>query len=152
MNPLTPTPNSRDSNALLPNSTPAKSRLKITDYSIELILGYVLRSGVILSAAIVLTGATIFIVRHGHAPANYRIFRGEPSDYRTIPGVIRNAIRGRGRGLMQLGLLVLIATPIARVVFSVAGFVLERDRLYVAFTLIVLTVLLYSLLGSGLTL
>jgi uncharacterized membrane protein len=152
MNAPTPTQNSRDSNSLSPNSATGKPKLKITDYSIELILGYVLRTGVILSAAIVLTGATIFIVRHGHAPANYRIFRGEPSDYRTIPGVIRNAIRGRGRGLMQLGLLVLIATPIARVVFSVAGFVLERDRLYVAFTLIVLTVLLYSLLGSGLTL
>jgi uncharacterized membrane protein len=151
MNAPKPAPNTIGLNPSHSNPPPGKSELKITDYSIEVILGYVLRIGVILSAAIVLTGATIFIIRHGHDPANYRIFRGEPSDYRTIPGVVRNALRGRGRGLIQLGLLVLIATPIARVVFSVAGFVLERDRLYVAFTLIVLTVLLYSLLGSGLT-
>jgi uncharacterized membrane protein len=150
MNAPTHAPSTNRPNSLHPNPALGKSELKITDYSIEVILGYVLRAGVILSAAIVLTGATIFIIRHGHDPANYRIFRGEPSDYRTIPGVVRNALRGRGRGLIQLGLLVLIATPIARVVFSVAGFVLERDRLYVVFTLIVLTVLLYSLLGSGL--
>ena len=151
MNAPTPGPNSPGSNSSSPKSSHSRARLQVTDYSIEVMLGYVLRAGVILSAAIVLTGASVFIVRHAHDPANYRIFRGEPSDYRTIPGVIRNASRGRGRGLIQLGLLFLIATPIARVVFSVAGFILERDRLYVTFTLIVLAVLLYSLLGSGLT-
>jgi uncharacterized membrane protein len=59
-------------------------------------------------------------------------------------------MNGRGRGLIQLGLLFLIATPIARVGFSIVGFALERDRMYVIFTLIVLAILLYSLLGSGL--
>ena len=58
-------------------------------------------------------------------------------------------MNGRGRGVIQLGLLLLIATPIARVAFSVVGFALERDRMYVVFTLIVLAILLYSLLGSG---
>jgi uncharacterized membrane protein len=51
--------------------------------------------------------------------------------------------------LIQLGLLLLIATPIVRVAFSMVGFAIERDRMYVAFTLIVLAILLYSLLGSG---
>jgi uncharacterized membrane protein len=58
-------------------------------------------------------------------------------------------MNGRGRGLIQLGLLFLIATPIARVAFSIVGFAIERDRMYVVFTLIVLAILLYSLLGSG---
>jgi uncharacterized membrane protein len=58
-------------------------------------------------------------------------------------------MNGRGRGLIQLGLLLLIATPIARVAFSIVGFAIERDRLYVVFTLIVLAILLFSLLGSG---
>ena len=58
---------------------------------------------------------------------------------------------GRGRGWIQLGLLVLIATPIARVAFCIVAFALEHDRLYVLFTVIVLIVLLYSLIGSGLT-
>ena len=121
------------------------------DRRIEVILGNLLRTGVLLSAAVVLLGASIYLSRHAHDPADYRVFRGEPSEYRTIRGVIQSLIvgRGRGQGLIQLGLLLLIATPIARVAFSVVGFVIERDRLYVIFTLIVLAVLLYSFLGSG---
>jgi uncharacterized membrane protein len=122
------------------------------DRRIEVILGNLLRIGVLVSAAVVLLGASIYLSRHAHEPADYRVFRGEPSEYRTISGVIQSVIvgRGRGQGLIQLGLLLLIATPIARVAFSVVGFAIERDHLYVAFTLIVLAVLLYSLLGSGL--
>jgi len=119
------------------------------DRRIEIILGNLLRTGVLISAAVVLSGACVYLSRHAHEPADYRVFRGEPSEYRTIRGVIQIVMNGRGRGLIQLGLLLLIATPIARVAFSVAGFAIERDRLYVAFTLIVLTILLYSLLGSG---
>jgi uncharacterized membrane protein len=115
----------------------------------ELILGNLLRSGVLLSAAVVLAGACVYLSRHAHEPADYRIFRGEPSEYRTIPGVIHSVINGRGRGLIQLGLLFLIATPIARVAFSIAGFAVERDWMYVGFTVIVLVILLYSFLGSG---
>jgi len=120
------------------------------DRRIEVILGNLLRAGVLISAAVVLWGACIYLFRHAHEPADYRIFRGEPSEFRTIPGVIQSVINGRGRGLIQLGLLLLIATPIARVAFSVVGFAIERDRMYVAFTVIVLAILLYSLLGSGL--
>ncbi len=121
------------------------------DRRIEIILGNLLRTGVLVSAAVVLLGASIYLSRHAHEPADYRVFRGEPSEYRTIRGVIQSVIvgRGRGQGLIQLGLLLLIATPIARVAFSVVGFAIERDRLYVVFTLIVLAVLLYSFLGSG---
>jgi uncharacterized membrane protein len=119
------------------------------DRRLELILGNLLRAGVLLSAAVVFAGACIYLTRHAHEPANYRVFRGEPTDFKTIPGVIRSVMHGRGRGLIQLGLLLLIATPIARVSLSVVGFALERDRMYVMFTLIVLAILLYSLLGSG---
>jgi uncharacterized membrane protein len=119
------------------------------DRRLALILGNLLRTGVLLSAAVVLAGAYIYLARHAHEPANYRIFRGEPTDYRTISGVIHSVMNGRGRGLIQLGLLLLIATPIARVSFSVVGFAIERDRMYVVFTLIVLAILLFSLLGPG---
>jgi uncharacterized membrane protein len=120
------------------------------DHRIEVILGNLLRFGVLLSAAVVLAGGCVYLSHHAHEKADYRIFRGEPSEFRTIAGVIHSAVHGRGRGLIQLGLLLLIATPIARVAFSIVGFGIERDRMYVAFTLIVLAILLYSLLGSGL--
>ncbi len=121
------------------------------DRRLEAILGNLLRTGVLISAAVVLAGACIYLHRHAHEPADYRVFRGEPSDFRTIPGVIQSVMGGHGRGLIQLGLLLLIATPIARVALSIVGFALERDHLYVTFTVIVLVILLYSLLGSGMT-
>lgn len=121
------------------------------DKRMEVILGNLLRTGVLLSALVVLLGACIYLYRHAREMADYKIFRGEPSDFRTIPGVIESVRGGHGRGWIQLGLLLLIATPIARVAFSIVGFSIERDRMYVGFTVIVLAILLYSLLGSGFT-
>ncbi|MGO9690281.1 MAG: DUF1634 domain-containing protein, partial [Syntrophobacteraceae bacterium] len=53
------------------------------------------------------------------------------------------------RGMIQFGLLVLIATPVMRVFFTVVSFTIQRDRVYVGVTLIVLAVLLFSLSGAG---
>ena len=120
-----------------------------TDKTIEEIVGTLLRVGVSLSAFVVAIGAAIYLARHGREPANYRVFHGEPSDLRSLSGIVREAFHFRGRGIIQLGLLLLIATPVARVAFSIWGFAEEHDRLYMIFTGIVLIVLLYSLLGSG---
>ena len=120
-----------------------------TDQRIENILANLLRAGVLLSALVVLIGGVIYLVRHGHAPVDYSVFRGEPARLRTIRGTARDAFELRGQGIIQLGLLLLIATPVARVAFSIFGFAEERDGLYVVFTAIVFSVLLYSLFGTG---
>jgi uncharacterized membrane protein len=57
-------------------------------------------------------------------------------------------LAGQGRGIIQLGLLFLIATPVARVVFSIFAFSVQRDRLYVVVTLTVLAILMFSLTGA----
>ena len=121
---------------------------KWTDQRVEDIVANLLRIGVMMSAGVVLLGAIVYLARHGWEPVDYGKFRGEPSELRTIRGILRNASDWHGRGIIQLGLLMLIATPVARVAFAVFGFAAERDRMYVAFTLIVLAVLLYSLVGS----
>jgi uncharacterized membrane protein len=120
-----------------------------TDHKIEVIVGNLLRTGVSLSALIVFFGGAIYLARHGRSPADYRIFRGEPSEFKNVPGIVRDAFTFHGRGLIQLGLLLLIATPVVRVAFSIWGFAEEHDRMYMLFTGFVLVVLLYSLLGSG---
>ncbi len=120
-----------------------------TDKTIEEIVGNLLRAGVSLSAFVVSVGAAIYLARHGREPANYRVFRGEPSDLKSLSGIIRDAYGMHGRGIIQFGLLLLIATPVVRVAFSIWGFAAEEDRMYMIFTGIVLVVLLYSLLGSG---
>ncbi len=120
-----------------------------TDQRIEDIVGNLLRVGVLLSASVVLLGACVYLFRHGREPADYRTFSGEPPGLRTVSGILREALALRGRGMIQLGLLLLIATPVARVAFSVLGFEKEGDRMYTGFTLLVLVILLYSLLGTG---
>ncbi len=121
-----------------------------SDHTIEKVVGNLLRIGVTVAAAFVAAGAVVFLVRHGGDHPQYGMFRGEPSDLSTVRGIVAAALEGRGRGLIQLGLLLLVATPVARVVFSVAGFALERDRTYVAITLVVLAVLAFSLAGGHL--
>lgn len=125
------------------------TRREWTDRRVETIVGNLLRAGVILSAAIVVAGGLVFLARHGMEPANYRVFRGEPSELRHIRGIFRGIAAFHSRALIQFGLLLLIATPIARVMMSLYGFAAEKDRMYMAFTGIVLVVLLYSLMGSA---
>ncbi len=119
-----------------------------TDQRIENVLGNLLRAGVLLSALVVSIGGAIYLLRHGHSPVDFRVFRGEPADLRDVRGIIGDTVAMHGRGIIQLGLLLLIATPVARVAFSIFGFAQERDRMYVVFTVIVFSILLYSLLGS----
>src|SRR5438105_8671508 len=102
-----------------------------TDTRIEQLLGNLLRTGVLTSAAVVLLGGVLYLVRHGAEPADHRVFHGEPADLRSPAGIVLDALSFRSRGIIQLGVLLLIATPVLRVVFSVVGFALERDTTYV---------------------
>jgi uncharacterized membrane protein len=121
-----------------------------SDEQVEQIVGNLLRLGVLLAAAVVSFGGVLYLVRHGTEPAEHHIFRGEPEELRNPTGILQAALTLRGRGLIQLGLLLLIATPVARVAFSVFAFARQRDWTYVLITLLVLGVLLYSLLHGHL--
>lgn len=122
---------------------------ELDDQRIEIIIGTLLRTGVILSASVVMLGSVIYLLHHGHEPANYSVFHGEPAGLISLRAIFRGAMQGSGREIIQLGLLLLIATPIARVAFSAVAFALEHDYLYVVITLIVLAILLYSFFGLG---
>jgi uncharacterized membrane protein len=115
------------------------------DQRMDAIMAALLRTGVLLAAGLVFIGGIIFLMRHPQPVTNYRVFAGEPLELRTISGILREAAKLHGRGLIQLGLLLLIATPAARVLFSVFAFLHERDWTYVTVTIIVLGLLTYSL-------
>ena len=121
-----------------------------SDKQVEKILGNLLRSGVVAAALVVLAGGIIYLIRYGANLPDYSIFHGVPTEFRSVEGIITAAFTFRSRGLIQLGLLLLIATPVARVAFSIFAFTLQRDRIYIIITLIVLVVLTYSLVGGGL--
>ena len=119
-----------------------------TDRRIEILLGHVLRAGVMLSATVVLIGGVVYLARHGGEIPDYGAFRGEPVTLRSVHGIVASARALSARGVIQFGLLMLIATPIARVLVSVVGFLLQGDWLYVAITTTVIALLAYSLFGG----
>ena len=120
-----------------------------TDYRMEQIIGNLLRVGVVLAAAVVFVGGVMYLVQHGSAAPDYHTFHAVPDNLRSLPGIMHEAMALQSRGIIQLGLLLLVLTPVSRVAFSAIGFLEERDRMYVIITLIVLSVLLFSLLRAA---
>ena len=117
----------------------------VNDKRVDDIIAMLLRAGVLLAAAVILAGGILYLRRHGSYATNYRIFHGEPGNLSHVHAIVQYAFGLDPRGIIQFGLLLLIATPVARVLFTVFAFAYERDWTYVAITVIVLGLLLYSL-------
>ncbi len=126
------------------------SQLQVSDKNIEDMVANLLRAGVIIAGTIVGVGGSLYLAHHASEIADYHSFKRLPASDRLIPDILRGAISFRARSIIQLGILCLIATPVARVAFSLVGFALEKDRKYVLITAIVLSILLYSLISGAL--
>jgi uncharacterized membrane protein len=120
----------------------------LSDQQVEIIIGNLLRIAVLISALFVFIGGILYLIHYAGTHPDDRVFTGEPLDLRTLPGILRDAIALHSRGIIQLGIILLIATPVARVIFAIFAFLLQCDRIYVVVSLIVLTVLIYSLMSS----
>jgi len=127
---------------------PANVPTSEADHQVEMTIGRLLQFGVFLSAAVVIVGGIMFLAQHGHDTSDHHRFHGEPAELTSVSGVVRDTLRLDSRGVIQAGLLLLVATPIARVIFSVYAFARQGDWLYVVVTLVVLAILLYSLLAG----
>ena len=123
-----------------------RERAPLSDQQVDEIIGALLRYGVILSAAVVAFGGVWYLIQYGTTAPAYGAFRGEPRNLRGLGAIVAGVAGFQCRGIIQFGLILLIATPVARVAFSVVAFALQRDRTYVAITVFVLGVLLFSLL------
>jgi uncharacterized membrane protein len=117
------------------------------DRSIEAILGNLLRIGVIVAGSVVIIGAVLFIARHGSEVPRYHIFKPDIFNFSDFRDLFKGIIAFQSVSIMELGILLLIATPILRVIFSVFAFAYEKDYIYVVFTIIVLLVLVFSFIS-----
>ncbi len=119
------------------------------DRRLENIIGQLLRAGVLSAAAIVLAGGVLYLAPLHHSdPTSYHTFVAGAPDTRTLHGIVQSALHGNSEALMQIGLVLLILTPVARVAVAVVGFFLEKDRLYTVVSLIVLLILAFSLIHA----
>lgn len=121
---------------------------QLTDKEMEMEIGQMLRIGVSLSALVVFAGGVLYL-RSGVVLPDYKHFHATADHLRTIAGVVHGVGHFDPASVIQLGILLLIATPVVRVVFCVVGFARQRDRLYVAVSALVLVILTYSLVAGG---
>ncbi|HKW10486.1 MAG TPA: DUF1634 domain-containing protein [Gemmatimonadaceae bacterium] len=128
-------------------ATPAR-RDRWTDDEVDQLLGNLLRVGVIIATILAAVGGVLYLARHGLESTDYHVFRGEPPELRRVGGIVRGAFGLNAAAIIQLGLLLLIATPVARVAMSLIAFILQRDRVYIVVTSIVLALLIFSLTGG----
>jgi uncharacterized membrane protein len=118
------------------------------DRRLETIIGRLLQTGVLMAAATVLSGGILYLVRHHSEPAHFHNFVAGGPAIRTLAGIVQSAAHLNGEGLIQIGLVLLILTPVARVAMAVVGFFMERDRMYGVVSLIVLFILALSLIRA----
>jgi len=122
---------------------------QLTDESLEMAIGRMLQAGVLLAAVVVLAGGVMYLL-HAHGPRpDYSHFHGVAETLRVPSGIWHGVLHGDAESVIQFGLLLLIATPVFRVVVALVGFAVEHDQLYVWVSAIVLAVLLYSLWHIG---
>jgi uncharacterized membrane protein len=113
---------------------------------VELYIGKLLRYGVFLSSIITITGGIIYISQHPNQQLNFKTFVGAPNYLRELTTLLPAVIKFDGMAIIQLGVAVLIATPILRVAFSIVAFAIEKDRMYVVITCIVLAIILSNMI------
>ncbi len=111
----------------------------------EIVIGNLLRWGVLIAALIVGFGGCLYLIHYGKDMPNYSVFRGEPSDFTSLAGIFSGAASFHRRAIIQLGLVALIFTPVARVALLMILFLRRRDFLYAAITLVVFLMLIFSL-------
>ncbi|MBD2295523.1 DUF1634 domain-containing protein [Anabaena sphaerica FACHB-251] len=118
------------------------------EQQLENLLSNLLKYGVLIASAVVFIGGILYLIHHGSEPAEYHIFRGTSSEFCSPIGVVKAILSGSRRGIIQLGLLILIAVPILRVIISFVTFLLQRQFMYVIITSLVLATLTYSLVSA----
>jgi uncharacterized membrane protein len=119
---------------------------KLTDKQMESSIATMLLVGVTLSAILVFFGGILYVLHASKTVPNYGHFVGESATLRSISGVLHGAMRLDAKSVIELGVLLLIATPIIRVAFCIVGFARQRDRLYVVISASVFVILIYSLI------
>lgn len=115
------------------------------DKDVQLILGGLLRIGVLVSTGVVILGGILFLVQHHDSRVALQNFEPKHVEFSSVAAILNGLSRLDGLAIIQFGVLLLIFTPIARVVFSIFSFLMERDYQYVLIGTIVLCIIIVSL-------
>jgi len=120
----------------------------------EIVAGKTLRIGVIVAMTLSVAGGIIYLFQHHGIVTSYEAiprgsniaFVGTATYLRELSTIIPRILQFDGAAIIQLGVIVLIATPILRVAMSLISFLIEKDKLYVLITFIVLIVIFCNMI------
>lgn len=113
------------------------------------LIGNALRIGVTTACLIALISGIYYLIAHGMDPVpNYHVFTREPQTYTTLSGIIAGVLHFEAKNWIQLGVIILMLTPIVRILLSLIDFARERDWLYVTITGIVFLVIVANSIGG----
>lgn len=121
---------------------------KFKDTDMQAVIGWILRAGVLVSMSVIFIGGVIYLYRHGQTHVDYSKFVGVPDFVNNPGGIVHGIFTLRGRAIIQAGVILLIATPVIRVLFSAIGFIMEKDYLYTGITILVLLIILASMISG----
>ncbi|MDB5025476.1 MAG: hypothetical protein JWP78_3231 [Mucilaginibacter sp.] len=126
------------------------SKKILADQDIEWLIGLQLRFGVVIASLIVLIGGLVYLTQSGtSAIPHYHSFIGTKAGLTTLGEIFKGVYTINAKGIIELGVVALIATPILRVAFSLVGFIIEKDKMYICITITVLAVMMVSIFGGS---
>ncbi|WP_410879781.1 DUF1634 domain-containing protein [Myroides sp. DW712] len=121
------------------------STFKFTDNQLQSIIGNVLRYGVLSALTVTLLGGIILLVKDSQQVVSYATFIEKDQNlFVVFQNILEGIKEWNGESIIFLGILLLFLTPALRLVLSLFSFILEKDALYVAITLLVIAVIILS--------
>ena len=122
---------------------------------VEVLISMVLRIGVVVSALVILVGLVLMFAHHAaylsiRGGTTYKVLTSGATQFPHSFATLRSSLgHADGRGIVVLGVMVLILTPVLRVAVGVLSFLYERDVPMAAVTSYVLVVLIASFFLAG---
>jgi uncharacterized membrane protein len=121
-------------------------------HSMELWVSYTLRIGVSIAALVILSGVILYVIQGssgaGHLQSLDDLKPGRNNTIDVSWTSIGNGLQDfESIAIIQLGLLILLLTPVTRVALTLLLFIRTRDRIFALITAVVLTILLLGFFG-----
>lgn len=116
----------------------------------NLIIGKFIITFVIIAAVVASLGGVLYLWQNGHETINYHLFQGEPKMYTSFSGILDAAFSFSAKGIIQLGILLLVLGQVGRVFLTLCLFVKEKDYFFSFSSLFIFVIMVVSLLSSTL--
>lgn len=112
---------------------------------VEVIIGQILRIGVITSAIVILIGIGLYLMNGSGYPTVVKGGQTIIEFPRRFSAIFAGIAAGKSYAVIMFGVFLLILTPVLRVIVSIYAFYKEHDTLYVVITTIVLVILMFAM-------